>query len=215
MFLCIKESFLFSFKQTLITHEHETKCPKVLGLGFLSFFFFNFSKLMSTHVLNFCSHASVGGGAGRAAREFNELVRGQPTHRRRPDARYSPPRLSGTGKGCPRGSAHPSISAELSRVRCDRRICMEPPGDINPGHRLRASTSDTCPLKPAPLLSSSVTERASARTTVSNFVSRGLLTSNPLADEESTQQAHVREADTPRLYFSHFIFIWRAKSCKV
>lgn len=116
----IKEYFSFSFKQKLIANEHERQMSK-------KFYFFYFSKLMSTRVTNFRYPASLGGESGSMAKQSlmswgsfssthitgNQMCRS-----------LTPSTCCYTlhmGKGCPHphpvSLAHHSVSVQFSHFR--------------------------------------------------------------------------------------------------
>lgn len=122
------------------------KCPTKK----FTFFFLNFSKLMSTHVINFCYQASLGGESGSMANQslMSWWLFNSTRITRRPDGPFNyilhmlfwnverPP---------PTSLAHLVISVKSSRSRSSRCISVDSP---RPTPALLAVLGfSTCPLK--------------------------------------------------------------------
>ena len=119
-----KEYFSVSFKQKLITHEHETQMSNKNLL-------FSFSKLMSTHVINFCYQAGLGGESGSLANQrlmscwlFNST-----RITRRPDGplNYTLHMLFWNVESLPPSLAHLSIYVKYTLFQSYQRIFMDLP----------------------------------------------------------------------------------------
>lgn len=209
----IKEYFSFSFKQKLIAHEHERQMSK-------KFYFFYFSKLMSTRVTNFRYSASLGGESGSMAKQ-SLMSWGS----------FSSTHLTGDQMGrsltpstCFCGEAAPTSalclwhtaqflynSLILGPIRASACIL---PDYSHPSHRLRDTTS-IAPVSWSPNISPFIFFQRSdinSNTHISSLVAHWLPIPSRTGKQFPVHWVHFCEVNKPSFYFCHFIFIWSAKS---